>query len=108
MAIDLPAPIADYMAAKARLDAEAILAPFAADAVVFDEKRIHRGRAEIGSWIETATIGNKAVPAPLSYEEKNGTHAVTAEVSGDFAGSPVTLVYRFRLVDGRIAALGIS
>ena len=34
MSIKLPTPIADYVAANARLDADAMLRPFAADAVL--------------------------------------------------------------------------
>lgn len=61
MSTNLPRPIADYVEANARLDVDDMLAAFAADAVVKDEAREHRGHAEIKSWIESATIAARAI-----------------------------------------------
>ena len=36
MTIELPKPIADYVAANARLDADGMVKPFALDAVILD------------------------------------------------------------------------
>ena len=47
MSIKLPTPIADYVAANARLDADAMLRPFAADAVFVDNGKRFEG-SEIG------------------------------------------------------------
>ena len=104
----LPAPIEAYITAKQRLDAEAILAPFAPDAVVGDERRSHRGTEEIRAWILEATIANKAVPRVTGYRLDGEKHVVEAEVSGAFAGSPVNLSFRFGLRDNQIATLEIA
>lgn len=108
MPADLPAPIGAYFAANPTFDVDAMLAPFAADAVVFDEKRTRRGRDEIRAWIEEATVAARAVAVPQKVATQGGDHIVTAEVSGAFPGSPVTLDFRFGLADDRIARLAIS
>lgn len=106
--IALPPPLSAYFEANARLDAAAMLAPFASDAVVHDERRTHTGRAEIGAWIEQATIAASAVATPLSASEQGESVVVRAEVSGQFPGSPITLDFRFTLAGGRIAGLAIG
>lgn len=108
MTVDLPSPIAAYMAASARLDADAILAPFAAEAVVRDERRTHKGRAAIRAWIVEAALGSAAVPTPLALARDGDVHVVTAEVTGSFPGSPITLAFRFTLAGDEIAALEIG
>lgn len=104
----LPSPIEAYFAANARLDAEAMLAPFAADAVVRDEGLTHRGSAEIGAWIRDASVAASAVADPKTASFVDDVHRVTARVSGSFPGSPIELPLRFRLRDDRIAELEIG
>jgi hypothetical protein len=43
MTLSLPTPIGAYFKANGDLDTSAMLAPFAADAVVRDERQTHRG-----------------------------------------------------------------
>jgi hypothetical protein len=107
MPIRLPDPIAAYVDANVRFDLEGMLAPFAADAVVADEKKTHRGRAAIRDWIKEATFGNRAVAAPQTIAEEGADHVLVAQVSGEFPGSPVTLTFRFTLQDGMISRLEI-
>ena len=66
MSGSIPKPIAAYFEGNERLDVDAMLAPFAEDAVVSDENCTHRGRQAIRTWIEQATIGNRAVATPQS------------------------------------------
>ncbi|MGK2742606.1 nuclear transport factor 2 family protein [Tepidicaulis sp. LMO-SS28] len=109
MTITLPKPVADYMEASARLDAEAILAPFAADAEVFDENRTHRGREEIKAWILSAAIAAKAVPLPRAVVDAEDSDCrVRAEVAGDFPGTPIMLTFDFGLKGGQIQSLRIA
>ncbi len=108
MALKLPDPIQAYFGGNPTFDVDAMLAPFAHDAIVHDEKNEHRGTAAIRSWIDEATVGNKAIGAPLSIESDGDRHRVTAEVAGDFKGSPVILSFDFRLKEDRIAELEIS
>lgn len=108
MSLDLPKPIAAYFEAKRRHDPAGILAPFADDAVVEDERRTHRGREEIRAWIEETTVAYKVVPDIREVARDADAYLVTAEISGTFPGSPVTLTYRLRLAGDRIAHLVIA
>lgn len=105
--LTLPPPIRSYFSANSDLDVEAMLAPFAADAVVKDERRTHQGTAAIRAWIKEASLGNQAIAVPLTIQSDEPLHHVTAQVSGSFPGSPVTLAFHFRLDGGRIAQLEI-
>jgi hypothetical protein len=104
----LPAPVAAYFAANPGFDVAAMLAPFAADAVVSDERRRHVGTEAIRAWIEEATVGNRAVFTPEAWHEAGGRLVVQGTVAGAFPGSPVRLAFCFALADGQIAALDIS
>ena len=60
----LPPPIQDYFDGNARLDAEAMLAPFADDAEVGDERQTHRGKEAIALWVKQASLAVAAVATP--------------------------------------------
>jgi hypothetical protein len=106
--MNLPTPIEAYFEGNARLDAAAMLTPFADDAVVRDEGHTHKGTGAIRAWIERTSIGLPAIAAPQAIRSDGHSHHVTAQVSGDFAGSPVTLSFRFLLNGDRIAELDIA
>jgi ketosteroid isomerase-like protein len=105
---DLPAPIAAYVAANARLDADAMLAPFAPDAVVRDENRTRRGQAEIAAWIRQATLDARAVFTPDAQRREGRQIVVEGLTRGDFPSSPLRFTFRFQLADDAIAALEIA
>jgi len=105
---DLTAPLRAYFAANAVFDVDGMLAPFAPDAIVRDERETHRGLDAIRTWIIQATLGNRAVASPRAIRSDGDRHRVTAEVSGAFPGSPITLTFTFRIRDGRIVALEIT
>lgn len=104
----LPAPIRAYFKANGDLDTSAMLAPFAADAVVRDEAQTHRGTDAIRAWIEQSNKANQAIAVPQEIRSDGDSHDVTAQVSGAFTGSPITLSFRFRLDGDRIAELEIG
>lgn len=104
----LPTPIAAYAAANARLDADAMLASFAPDAVVRDDGGRHAGRDEIRAWIGAATIAARAVFTPETWREEDGRIVVEGPTVGDFPGSPIRFTFRFTLRDGAIAGLEIA
>lgn len=106
--MNLPSPIEAFFQANSRLDADAMLAPFAGDAIARDEGEIHRGAAAIGAWIRKSSVAVAAVAKPRSVESEGGSHRVAAEVSGNFPGSPIMLDFSFRLSGGRIAELEIG
>ena len=81
MSIELPKPIAGYVAANARLDVDGMLEPFAADAVVLDNG--HR-------------------------RHENGRVVVEGLAHGDFKGSPIRFTYAFTLENDAIKALEIT
>lgn len=108
MSLEFPPPIAAYVAANARLDADGMLAPFAADAVVFDEQARRVGKAEILAWIQSATIASRAVFTPDACRQADGVVVVSGPTAGDFLGSPIPFTFRFTLENGAIAALEIA
>lgn len=104
----LPKPIADYIEANARLDAPAMLAPFAADALVRDDGGHHRGRAALQTWIQDATIANRAVFTPDAVSREQDQVLLSGLTHGDFRGSPVRFTLRFTLDGDAIRALEIA
>jgi hypothetical protein len=104
----LPKPIADYVAANARLDLGGMLQPFAADAVVRDHGGEYRGHAELRSWIQDATIAARAIFTPDARREEDGQIVVDGLTRGDFKGSPLRFTLRFTLVGDAIHALDIA
>ncbi|HEY9234023.1 MULTISPECIES: nuclear transport factor 2 family protein [Phenylobacterium] len=108
MSLELPAPIAAYVTANARLDAEGMLSAFAADAIVVDEQERRVGKAEILAWIQSATIANRAVFTPDAWRHEGRVVVVEGPTSGDFPGSPIHFTFCFTLQDGAIATLEIA
>jgi hypothetical protein len=106
--MNLPAPIEAYFEANARLEAAAMLTPFTDDAVVRDERHTYESADAIRAWIDRTSIGLLAIAVPRAIRSEGVFHHVTAQVSGSFAGSPVTLSFRFRLNGDRIAELDIT
>jgi ketosteroid isomerase-like protein len=108
MSLDLPSPIAAYVAANARLDADGMLEPFAADAVVRDNGAVLRGHAEISALFEEAVIPVKAIFTPDTVRREDGQVVVEGPAHGDFKGSPIRFTYRFTLENDAIKALEIT
>lgn len=106
--LSLPLPVSRYFDANTTFDIEGMLVPFAEDAVVFDERQMHRGPEAIRRWIEQATVGNQAIAVPEAVRAERDMFHVTARVSGSFPGSPADLTFHFRLADSRIAELVID
>lgn len=104
----LPAPILAYIDADRRSDGAALVAAFAPDAVVRDEGGAHAGRDAIDAWWHAAKAKYQHMIEPLELSETDGVAKVRAKVSGQFPGSPATLVFAFRIESGRIAGLEIA
>jgi ketosteroid isomerase-like protein len=105
MSATLPEPLAAYFAAKNRHDIDAMLAPFAAHAVVKDEGQERRGLAAIRQWMEETTRKYRPTFEVTDIAEADGATVVTGLVSGTFPGSPAVLHFAFTLDDGKIAHL---
>jgi 8-oxo-dGTP pyrophosphatase MutT (NUDIX family) len=104
----LPKPIADYVDANARLDIEAMLKPFADDAVILDNGQRFAGLAAIRELFEEAVIPVKAIFTPDRVRHDNGKIIVEGPAHGDFKGSPIRFTYDFTLDNDSIAMLDIT
>ena len=103
-----PEPISAYFGAKNRHDIDAMLAPFAEQAVVKDEGKERRGHAAIRAWIEETTRKYRDTVEVADVAETDGRTVVTGVVSGTFPGSPVRLRFHFTIEGERIARLEIG
>jgi ketosteroid isomerase-like protein len=108
MKLNLPPLLASFVAAKNAHDAKAFVACFSPDAVVRDEKHTHAGSSAIQAWFEETSHKYRTKMSVTGLEERNGTTVLTADVSGDFPGSPFPFQYHLTLKHGKIAALEIT
>jgi ketosteroid isomerase-like protein len=102
--MNLPKIISDLVEAQNNFDSIAYANCFSETAVVFDEGKTHNGRKEIEHWIADANEKYNAMMKPLSFEES----ILKAEVSGNFAGSPIVLSYHLEIADELIQSLKIT
>jgi ketosteroid isomerase-like protein len=107
-----PEVIAEYLGAADRRDTDAVVACFAADAVVVDEGRTWRGADAIRRWQDTvATAYQYAVELrgadALGEHDGTSRYDFHAHLEGNFPGGQVDLTYRFELRDRRITSLEI-
>lgn len=104
----LPKPIADYVEANAQLDIEAMLKPFAADAVILDNRKRFAGLAAIRTLFEEEVIPVKAIFTPDGVRRERGKIIVEGPAHGDFKGSPIRFTYDFTLDNDIITMLDIT
>ena len=107
MSVELPEPIAAYIAAENGHDTEAVARCFADHAVVRDEGRMIKGLAAIKHWKAETTKKYQHTVEPLESVQKGGKTVVTNRISGNFPGSPVNLRFVFGLEGSKIASLEI-
>ncbi|MDX3809950.1 nuclear transport factor 2 family protein [Bosea thiooxidans] len=108
MSIELPKPIADYVAANAQLDTDAMLKPFAADAVFLDNGKRFEGHGQIRTLFEKEVVAVKAIFSPETIYREDDRIVVEGPVHGDFPGSPLRFTYRFKLEGDAIKALEVT
>ena len=107
MNIKLPAQLEAYFVSENTHDTSAIARWFANDATVRDEGRSIEGIAAIKAWrVETAEKYQHSIE-PLAVSTRDGKVVVTARVSGNFPGSPITLDHIFEIEGGKIVSLEI-
>ena len=104
---NLPKPIALYVAAENRGDANLFERCFAENAVVRDENEAHSGLAAIKKWKAETKKKYQHTVDPLSVIQKEGKTIVTNRLTGNFPGSPIELEFVFTLERDKIAALEI-
>lgn len=81
---------------------------FTETAIVHDEGKTHKGKAEIRQWIENSNRQYNTVLKPLDYQESEAKSLLTAEVSGNFPGSPAILSFHIELNNELINSLEIT
>lgn len=100
--------VASLIAAQNSHDSQAYVECFSETAIVHDEGKTHKGKAEIRQWIERSDREYHTELKPLNYEETEAENLLTAEVSGNFPGSPAILQFYFSLEEGLISSLSIT
>ncbi len=99
----LPPALRRYIEADQRRDIDAVVACFAADAVVVDEHQTFVGRDEIRRWRESVVAKYSYSLTVTEAEDRGGGRfRVRAHLSGDFPGGEVDLDHRFELGDDLI------
>ena len=107
MAIDVPEPVAAYIAAEEAKDADALSRCFTEDGTVHDEGRDYRGRDSIRQWKREADTKYRYVLQTVNAQTHGDKVTVRARLTGEFPGSPVELDYMFTLSNDEIASLEI-
>ncbi len=105
MNIDLPSPVAAYLAAEKTKDSVALARCFGEQSVVRDEGQEHRGAVAIEAWHRATNEKLAYVVEPLEATTRGDTIIVRTRVSGDFPGSPIELNKHFTLENDHIALL---
>ncbi|WP_166873191.1 nuclear transport factor 2 family protein [Massilia mucilaginosa] len=108
MTLQLATPIATYFAAANAADSDQLALCFAPEASVRDEGHTIHGRAAIAAWASASQRRYGAVATPRTVRDDGADVVVTADVSGNFPGSPLPLHYHFTLGESGIAALAIT
>ena len=107
MLLNLPAPIATYIAAENGDDPSALALCFGENTIVQDEGRAMKGLAAIQRWKRETKQKYHHTVEPLACDQKDGKTVVTCRLTGQFSGSPVELQFIFALEGDRIASLEI-
>ena len=107
MAIDVPEPVAAYLAAEEAKDADALSRCFTEDGTVHDEGRDYRGRDSIRQWKQEVDTKYRYVLQTVNAQTYGNKVTVRARVTGEFPGSPVELDHIFKLSNDKIASLEI-
>lgn len=108
MSPQLPTPIADFVAANARLDVDGMLKPFTTDTVVLDNGHRFDGHAELRALFEKEVVPVRAIFTPDTARIEDARIVVEGPAHGDFKGSPIRFTYVFTLENDMIKALEIT
>ena len=107
MNTELPTVIADFFVAHNTGQTSDFASLFAGSAVVRDESHEYR-QAAIKQWMDGAIASYKPIAQTTDVTTEGDQTIVTAQVSGNFPGSPTQLRYRFTVRDAKIASLSIG
>src|SRR5467141_2499426 len=104
MAIDVPEPVAAYLAAEDAKDADALSRCFTEDGTVDDEGRDYRGRDSIRQWKEEVETKYRFILQTVNAQTHGDEVTVRARLTRAFPGSPVELDHIFTLSNDTIAS----
>lgn len=107
MSTELPPVVSAFFHATNTREFADFLSLFTEDAHVNDEANDYHG-AEIAGWIDQATAETKPTADVTDSTRDGDQWLVTAQLSGNFPGSPLPLRYYFTLKDDKIAKLLIK
>lgn len=106
--MNLPPIITSLIKAQNAHDTLAYAECFADTAIVHDEGKTHHGKVEIRAWNQHSNHEYHTVMKPLDYEQTESGDLLTAEVAGNFPGSPATLKFHLTLDNDLISSLKIT
>lgn len=107
MSTTMPQPIAAYMQAHDPHNTDAMLEALAPDAVITDDGKTYTTPDTIRAWSDASHAAYQPHYRILEVVQNDDVTRVTAEVSGNFEGSPANLQFDFTLKDDQIATLDI-
>ncbi len=107
MALDVPEPVAEYLAAEEAKDADALSRCFTEDGTVHDEGQDYCGRDSIRQWKQAADAKYRYVLETVNVQTFGDLVTLRARLTGEFPGSPVELDHIFKLSNDKIASLEI-
>ena len=107
MALDVPEPVAEYVAADEAKDADALSRCFTEDGTVHHEGQDYHGRDSIRQWKQAADEKYRYVLQMVNAQTHGNEVTVRARLTGEFPGSPVELDHIFKLSNNKIASLEI-
>ncbi|UEP33141.1 MULTISPECIES: nuclear transport factor 2 family protein [unclassified Burkholderia] len=108
MSLSLPDPVSAYFKITNGEDVGHIVRVFSQDAVVVDDGQTHQGHGAIESWRREVRKKFEYTVEPVSASQEGGRLTVTANVVGNFPGSPVQLDHVFSLEGDKIKSLEIG
>jgi len=89
-----------YFDLAARPDSDAYFALFTTDATLEDEGTEHHGLDTVRAWRRIVSRVSYTV-TDTDTDQRSGATEVSAEIAGNFPGSPVALRFRFEMSDDR-------
>ena len=107
MALNVPEPVAAYLAAEEAKDADTLSRCFTEDGTVHNEGRDCRGRDSIRPWKPEVDTKYRYVLQRVNAQTHGDKVTVHARLTGEFPGSPVELDHIFKLSNDKIASLEI-
>lgn len=106
--MNLPKVVSDFVNAQNTFDSEASANCFSQTGTMLEEGRLYKGRVAIQRLLEETNEKYRSVMKPLAYTEDGTSGVLSAEVSGNFPGSPAVLQFQFTLRNNLIDYLKVT